>query len=104
MQSVTVLGDIGRENGLAVLDAPGIFRHQMTGAALRGSGIRRAVVEGPDARQVLAGIQGPMDMATLAIIKDDEIAFVGQQLATQGFCERIGPTGSETQQRDGNPE
>ena len=104
MGGITVLRHIGWKNGLAVLRTPGVFRHQMAGAALRGGRIRHATVEGTDVRQMLAGVQGTMDVTALTVPKDNEIAFVRRQLTPQGFFERIRPTGSETQQRDDNAE
>ena len=102
MGSITVLHHIGWENSLAVLRTPGVFRHQMTGTALRGGRIRHAIVEGAYTRQMLTGVQGAMDVTALAIPNDSQVAFIRRQCTPQGFFERIRPTGSETQERDDN--
>ena len=57
MSRITVLGHICREDRLAVLHVPGVFRHQMAGAALRGDRIGHTVIEGAYAREVRTRIQ-----------------------------------------------
>ena len=54
---ITVPSHICREDRLAVLHVPGVFRHQMTGAALRSDRIGRTVIEGAYAREVRTRIQ-----------------------------------------------
>ena len=78
MSRITVPGYICREDCLAVLHVPGIFRHKMAGAALRSDRIGHTVIEGTYAREVCAGIQGTMDMTGLTIPYNDEVVFVGR--------------------------
>jgi len=76
VRRITILGYICREDRLAVLHAPGVFRHQMAGAALRADRIGHTVIERAYAREVLARIQGTMDVTALTIPHNDEIIFV----------------------------
>ena len=78
MSRITVPGHIYREDRLTVLHVPGVFRHQMAGAALCGDRIRHTVIEGAYAREVLTRIQGTMDMTALTIPHNDEVIFVGR--------------------------
>ena len=49
---------------------------QLLGATLRGDRIGHTVIEGAYAREVLARIQGTMDMTALTIPHNDEVIFV----------------------------
>ena len=73
MSRITVPGHIYREDSLAVLHVPGIFRYQMAGAALCGDRIRHTVIKGAYAREVLTRIQGTMDMTALTVPHNDEV-------------------------------
>jgi hypothetical protein len=85
MSRITVLGHISREDRLAVLHVPGVFKHQMTGAALRSDRIGHTIIEGTYAREVCTRIQGTMDMTVLTIPHNDEVIFVRRQLTSKSF-------------------
>jgi len=82
---ITVLGHIYRENRLAVLHVPGIFRYQMAGATLCSDRIRRTVIQGAYAHEMLTRIQGTMNMTILTIRHNDDIIFVWRELTFESF-------------------
>ena len=79
---------------------PRVFVHHVTGAALGLCGIRLAIVQGLNARDMTRGIKGAMNMATLAVFRDDLVAGIWRQGSLQGFVQRIDPAGREAQERD----
>jgi hypothetical protein len=93
---IPVLGHIRREDGLAVLHVPGVFRHQMTGPALRGDRIGHTIIERAYVREVLAWIQSPMNMTALTILHNDEVVFFRRQLTLESFVKRSRLASGET--------
>jgi hypothetical protein len=79
---------------------PRVFVHHVTGAALGLCGIRFAIVQGLNARDMTRGIKGAMNMATLAVFRDDLVAGIWRQGPLQGFVQRIDLAGREAQERD----
>ena len=72
--SLILLGRyLGWPDGLTQAYPPGVFVYQMAGAASRGRGIGRTIIEGLRARGVIDGVKGAVNMAILAILNDDKI-------------------------------
>ena len=85
MSRITVPGHIRREDRLAMLHVPGIFRHKMAGAALRSDRIGHTVIQGTYTCEMLARIQGTMDMTILTIRHNDDVIFVWRELTLESF-------------------
>ena len=100
MGCITVLSYICREDRLPVLHVPRVFRHQMTGAALCGGGIRHTVIERTYMREMLARVESTMDMTALTIPKDDEIIHVRLKFPLERSPKRIRFASSETQKHN----
>ncbi len=92
------LGHLCWPQGLAASHTPDVFADQMAGAALHGNGIGRVVIESLHTGHVTDGVKGAVDMAALAILRDDEVTLVRSQFALESFVEGMWPAGHEVQQ------
>ena len=86
MSRITVPSHIYREDRLAVLHVPGVFKYQMAGATLCSDRIGLTVIEGTYACEMCTRIQGTMNMTVLTILHNDEVIFVRRQLASESTC------------------
>ncbi len=69
------IGHFGRPERFASPHAPGVFVHQMTGPVLRGLRVGEAIIQRLRLWHMGEGIKRAMNVAALAILRDDTIAF-----------------------------
>jgi hypothetical protein len=95
-----LFGHVCGPEGFAPVRTPRVFMYQVAGATLRLCGIRLAIVQGLDARDMTQGFKGAVNMATLAVFGDDLVADIRRQCSLQSFVEWIDSTRREAQKRD----
>ena len=82
--------------GLAPFHAPRVFGDQVAHAAFRGGRIGLAIVEGMHTRASAARVKGTMNMAALAILRDDFYSLRAVVTVPLKACiERIRLTGGQ---------
>ena len=80
----------GRPQCLALARSPGVFVHQVTGAALHRLSKRGAIIQSLSLWHMAGGIKGAVDMTALAVFCDDTVTLDWLYTAFERIVERLG--------------